>query len=95
MNNNIEVQVRLYGAVQMNMGWKTSKVTLPALATIADLLKLLTPNQDTNKSLLSGEEHSLASLILHNSTDIKQKEGLATKLTDGDVVEIVSVISGG
>lgn len=93
--DEIKVQVQLHGAVQMNTGLAKQVVTLPAYATIADLLRWLTQMHSSLKPLLEGEEQSLSLLILLNSLDIKRKNGLQTKLANEDLVDIVSMLSGG
>lgn len=92
--DTIEVEIQLYGAARMNFGWSNRKLAIPASTTIAELLQMIRP-EGMNQLLLEGEEHSLSSLIMVNLVDIKQREGLKTQLMDGDVVRIVSVISGG
>lgn len=92
--DTIEVEVQLYGAVQMNFGWSHRKLTIPASMTIGELLQMIRP-EGMNQLLLEGGEHSLSSLVMIDSVDVRQREGFDTKLRNGEVVRIVSVISGG
>jgi molybdopterin converting factor small subunit len=92
---DIQVQVKVYGALQMNIGWKQQDFTLPTSSVVNDLLDLLVQKEASLQLLLEGEAHSLSSLIMLNSTDIKKMDGFQTKLGEGDVITIISMISGG
>jgi molybdopterin converting factor small subunit len=92
---DIQVQVKVYGALQMNIGWKQQDFTLSTSSVVKDLLDLLVQKEASLQLLLEGEAHSLSSLIMLNSTDIKKMDGFQTKLGEGDVITIISMISGG
>lgn len=92
---DIKVKVQFFGVAKMNMEEEKIIVTLPYSARVVDLLEYISQKESSLKPLLEGKEHGLPVLILHNSMDIKRKDGLQTKLVNGDVVDIVTLISGG
>jgi molybdopterin converting factor small subunit len=91
----VEAHVQLFGAAQLDVGWKTQKFLLPESSTITSLIEQLSATNPSLAPLLAGGEHSLACLIMVNGSDIKKREGLRTVLRDGDIVDIISMISGG
>ena len=92
---DIHILVKVYGAAQMSIGWKQQDFTLSRSSAVKDLLDLLVQKEASLQHLLDGEAHSLPSLVMLNSTDIKKLDGFQTNLDDGDVVTIISMISGG
>jgi len=85
----IPTALRLFteGLSEVNVEGQTVKEALQALTTqYVDLQKHLFKDQDTLRSFVN---------VYVNEDDIRQKDGLATRLVDHDTVMLIPSIAGG
>ena len=80
------VRVKLYGSARKLAGREEAELEVAQGARLADLLRQL-----TGRDVPEGT----ASAILINGRNCAFREGLATPVTDGDLVEVLPIVSGG
>jgi molybdopterin converting factor small subunit len=82
------VQVRLYGAARALAEQESVELELPEGATVAELLRRIAPRSWPAPK-------GIASAILVNGRNCAFREGADTRVADGDLVEILPVVTGG
>ena len=82
------VHVKLYGSARKLAGREEAELEVASGARLADLLRELTGKD-------ASVPEGLASAILINGRNCAFREGLATPVADGDLIEILPIVSGG
>jgi molybdopterin converting factor small subunit len=82
------VRVRLYGSARSLAGREELELELPAGSTVAQLLRRIAADPGRIPS-------GLASAILVNGRNCAFQQGTETSIADGDLVEILPVVTGG
>ena len=80
------VRVKLYGSARKLAGREEAELEVAQGARLADLLRQLTGGD---------VPEGTASAILINGRNCAFREGLATPVADGDLVEVLPIVSGG
>lgn len=82
------VRVRLYGATRALAERESLDLELPEGTTVAELLRRIAPRSGP-------APERIASAILVNGRNCAFREGADTRVADGDLVEILPVVTGG
>jgi molybdopterin synthase sulfur carrier subunit len=93
----MNVELRCFGPVRDAVGARTTERDLPEGATVGDLLsELAAESADLEGQLLneSGEVGDSINVTVEGR-NVRQLDGAATTLTDGDVVRIAPPVVGG
>ena len=93
----MKVELRCFGPVREAVGAKTAERELPEEATVGDLLtELAAEASELEGQLLdeSGEVQGSINVTVEG-TNVRQLDGAATVLSDGDVVRIAPPVVGG
>ena len=93
----MNVELRCFGPVREAVGTKTTTRELPEGATVADLLVDLTEEApDLDGQLLDETGEVSGSInVTVDGDNVRQLDGAATALSDGDVVRIAPPVVGG
>jgi molybdopterin synthase sulfur carrier subunit len=93
----MKIELRCFGPVREAVGSKTVARELPANATIGDLLVELVeeaPELDGQLVDEAGEVRGSINVTVEGR-NVRQLDGAATTLSDGDVVRIAPPVVGG
>jgi molybdopterin converting factor small subunit len=82
------VRVKLYGSARALAGREELELELPAGSTLAELLRRIAPEPGRVPA-------GIASAILVNGRNCAFREGSETQIADGDLVEILPIVTGG
>ena len=82
------VRVKLYGSARALADREEVALELPSVLPLQDLLQRIAPE---GRQLPPG----IASAILINGRNCAFRDGLATPVADGDLVEVLPIVSGG
>jgi molybdopterin converting factor small subunit len=82
------VRVKLYGSARALAGREELELELPAGLTLAELLRRIAPKPE---SIPAG----IASAILINGRNCAFREGAETPIADGDLIEVLPIVTGG
>jgi molybdopterin converting factor small subunit len=82
------VRVRLYGSARQLAGREELELAMPAASTVAELLRRIAADPERVPA-------ALASAILINGRNCAFQQGTATAISDGDLVEILPIVTGG
>jgi molybdopterin converting factor small subunit len=82
------VRVKLYGSARALAAQEELAVELPAGLPLKELLRRIAPE---GRQLPPG----IASAILINGRNCAFREGLDTQVADGDLVEVLPIVTGG
>lgn len=93
----MNVELRCFGPVREAVGAKTAERELPGGATVADLLsELVADAPELDGQLLDGTGEVSESInVTVDGDNVRQLDGAATTLSDGDVVRIAPPVVGG
>lgn len=93
----MEVEIKLFGPMREDVGEKTLVRTLPEGATVDDLLEALVADYPTLEGRFRDEDGGVDSgvNITVNGTNVRQRDGTATELADGDVLRTAPPVAGG
>ncbi len=91
----MSIEIRLPTALRA-FADKQEKITVPA-KTVGEALDALFAQHDRLKPQLMGADGKLRSFVnvYLNEDDVRDKQGLATAVKDGDTILIVPAIAGG
>lgn len=92
----MRVEVRLFGPFRETVGGKTADLDLPDGSTVGDALDALAGEHPG----LSGRFRTDGALrgdvnVTLNGKHVRQRNGLATALDDGDLLRIAPPVKGG
>ncbi len=82
------VRVRLYGGARKLAGRGEVELEVAAGARLADVLRQVTGRE-------AAPPQAVASAILINGRNCAFREGPATPIADGDLIEILPIVTGG
>jgi molybdopterin converting factor small subunit len=82
------VRVKLYGSARALAAQAELGLELPPGTTLAGLLRRIAPDPQRIPA-------GIASAILVNGRNCAFREGLNTALADGDLVEVLPIVTGG
>ncbi len=82
------VRVKLYGNARRLAGREELELELPAGSTVAELLRRIAGEPGRIPA-------GVASAILVNGRNCAFQQGTATPIADGDLVEILPIVTGG
>jgi len=82
------VRVKLYGSARALAAQEELSLELAPGARLADLLRRIAPDPQRIPE-------GIASAILVNGRNCAFREGLNTPLADGDLVEVLPIVTGG
>ena len=93
----MNVELRCFGPVRDAVGAKTATRELPDGATVADLLSDLVADAPGLEGQLLDETGEVSGSInvTVDGDNVRQLDGAATTLSDGDVVRIAPPVVGG
>jgi molybdopterin synthase sulfur carrier subunit len=93
----MNVELRCFGPVREAVGAKTTDRELPDGATVGDLLRELTAEAPELEGQLLDETDEVGGSInvTVEGRNVRQLDGAATTLSDGDVVRIAPPVVGG
>jgi molybdopterin synthase sulfur carrier subunit len=93
----MNVELRCFGPVREAVGAKTAERELADGATVGDLLAELTTEAPELEGQLLDESGEVGGSInvTVEGRNVRQLDGAATTLTDGDVVRIAPPVVGG
>ncbi|MFC6941752.1 ubiquitin-like small modifier protein 1 [Salinirubellus sp. GCM10025818] len=93
----MNVELRCFGPVREAVGTKSATRELPEGATVADLLsELVEDAPDLDGQLLDETGEVSGSInVTVDGDNVRQLDGAATALSDGDVVRIAPPVVGG
>jgi molybdopterin synthase sulfur carrier subunit len=92
----MNVELRCFGPVREAVGAKTAERELPDGATVGDLLSdLVEEAPELEGTLLDAGEVAESINVTVEGRNVRQLEGAATTLSDGDVVRIAPPVVGG
>jgi molybdopterin synthase sulfur carrier subunit len=93
----MDIECVCFGPVRETVGTKTVVQTLEEGATVGDLLTALARDLDGfRKAALTDDDELREEMVVTvDTTNIRQLDGTATTLTDGDTVRITPQIRGG
>jgi molybdopterin converting factor small subunit len=82
------VRVKLYGSARVLAVREELALELPSVLPLQELLQGIAPE---GRPLPPG----IASAILINGRNCAFREGLATPIADGDLIEVLPIVTGG
>jgi molybdopterin converting factor small subunit len=82
------VRVKLYGSARALAGREELDLELPAGSTLTELLRSIAPDPQRIPA-------GVASAILINGRNCAFRQGPDTPIVDGDLVEILPIVTGG
>jgi molybdopterin synthase sulfur carrier subunit len=92
----MKVEVRLFGEFREVVGSEAITVEVPKGASCEDVLRRLAELEPRLEELLFSEGVLRDHLhVFVNGENVNHREGLKTKLSDGDVLTFFTPISGG
>jgi molybdopterin synthase sulfur carrier subunit len=92
----MNVELRCFGPVREAVGTKTAERELAEGATVGDLLSdLIDEAPELEGTLLDADEVSDSINVTVEGRNVRQLDGAATRLSDGDVVRIAPPVVGG
>ncbi|WP_254524486.1 ubiquitin-like small modifier protein 1 [Natrinema caseinilyticum] len=93
----MEVEVTLFGPLRDPVGEKSITLSLPADATVEDVLDQLTADFPSMRDPLYGDYGSISDnvVLTKNKVNIATLEGVETKLSDGDTLRLSPPVTGG
>ncbi len=91
----MEVKVELPLRLARIVGTKSLKVKVKDEASVKDVLSSALNNEEAYRMVVNGEAVAPGMIILLNEKDVRVLKGLDTKVSEGDVVTVLSVTHGG
>ena len=93
----MEVEIKLFGPMREAVGEKTLVRTLPEGATVGDLIDDLVDEYPTLEGRFLDEDGDIDSgvNVTVNGTNVRQRDGPATELADGDLLRTAPPVAGG
>ncbi|MFB6117997.1 ubiquitin-like small modifier protein 1 [Halosegnis sp.] len=92
----MEIHLRFFGTVRRSVGAKTAAREMPSDATVRDLLAALEADHSgLAGDLLDGGDVASGVTVLLDGTNVANRSGAATPLTDGATVAVTPPLTGG
>lgn len=91
----MEVKVELPLRLARVVGTRSLNVKVESGASVRDVLSSALSKEEAYCMVVDGGEVAPGMLVLLNERDVRVLEGLNTKVSDGDVVTVLSVTHGG
>jgi len=93
----MKVEVTLFGPLREPVGEKSITLTLPADATVEDVLDQLTTGFPSMRDPLYGDNGSISDnvILTKNKVNITELEGVETELSDNDTLRLSPPVTGG